>query len=162
MNLQEQISRIHEMMGVINESKYDKFKKNWVNIGDSYCDFEISEPLSISIYLFPNDTGFLVELLFNNLLVGSFHSFVDEEYAQMNDAEIDEKFRGIGLGKILLLVAINVSNNLLGFFGSDSRGLTKDQESVYKSLNNSGVLKNWDEIDYDKAQNLIDEIIGKL
>jgi len=162
MNLQEQIKRIQSLMGVINESKYDKFKKNWVNVGDSYCDFDISKPLSISIYLFPNDNGFLVELLYNNSLVGSFHSFVDEEEGQMNDVEIDEKFRGIGLGKILLLVAINVSNNSLGFFGSDTRGLTKDQESVYKSLNNTGALKKWDEIDYNNAQNLINEIIGKL
>lgn len=149
-------------MGIVVESKYESFKKNWDNVGSSYTDFDIKEPLSVSIYLFPNEKGFLVELYYDNNLVGEFHSFVDEEDGQMNDIEIKEDFQGKGLGKILLLVSINVSNNYLGFFQSDSRGLTKSQEYVYKSLNNVGVLKNWNEINYNEAQNFIDKVTNDL
>lgn len=112
--------------------------------------------------MFPNEKGFLVELFYNNSLVGEFHSFVDEEDGQMNDIEIKEDFQGKGLGKILLLVSINVSNNYLGFFQSDPRGLTKSQEYVYKSLNKVGILKNWNEINYNEAQNFIDKITKEL
>ena len=162
MNLQEQISRMKSMMSLVIESKYENYKKNWDYVGSSYTDFDINEPLSVSIYLFPNEKGFLVELFYNNSLVGEFHSFVDEEEGQMNDIEIKEDFQGKGLGKILLLVSINVSNNYLGFFQSDPRGLTKSQEYVYKSLNNVGILKNWNEINYDEAQNFIDKITKEL
>ena len=66
MNLQEQISRMKSMMSLVIESKYENYKKNWDYVGSSYTDFDINEPLSVSIYLFPNEKGFLVELFYNN------------------------------------------------------------------------------------------------
>ena len=141
---------------VILEDKYKDYKKGWYKY-DSYGDLEVNDPLNTKIYLFPDEKGFLIELFLNGTMVGSFHCFVDEE-GMANDVQINEEYQNKGLGKVLLLKAIDVSNAYLGYFETDTRGTTMRQNHVYKSLNNSGALKNWNELDYDKAQSVIDKI----
>lgn len=141
--------------------KYGDYKKRWIKVSN-YGDLYVKDPMRFVVYLFPNEKGFLVELYYENDLVGQFHCYLDEEEGIMNDVEIDPKFRGLGLGKVLLLKAIDVSYIYLDYFQSDVRGLTSDQDNVYLSLVKNGVLDSNYNIDYDKAQDLIDSVISKM
>jgi hypothetical protein len=148
-------------VGIDEIGKYDKFKSRWDKVSE-YGDLEINNPLRCETYLFPNEKGFLIELFYNNLLIGSFHSFVDEE-GQMNDAEILEQFQNKGFGKILLLKAIDVSNLYLGYFGTDIRGITAQQQKVYDSLSKEGIISGYgSSLDNEKAQDKINSIIKKF
>ena len=141
--------------------KYLLYKKRWRKIND-YEDLDISEPLKIQIYLFPNDSGFLIDLYYKEILIGQFHSYFDSEEGMKNDVEIAKTFRNKGLGKILLLIANDVSNSYLGFFESDVRGLTIDQKRVYNSLISNGQINSNLEINYEKSQELINKILKEL
>ena len=141
--------------------KYLLYKKRWRKIND-YEDLDISEPLKIQIYLFPNDSGFLIDLYHKEILIGQFHSYFDSEEGMKNDVQIAKTFRNKGLGKILLLIAIDVSNSYLGFFESDVRGLTIDQKRVYNSLISNGQINSNLEINYEKSQELINKILKEL
>jgi len=143
------------------KDKYKDFKKRWT-VYDVYGDLEIKQPLSTKVYLFPEQSGFLLELYLNNKLVGNFHSFLDKEEGMMNDAEVETQYQNKGLGKLLLLKAADISNSYLGFFQTDVRGITPEQELVYKSLNKANAFKNWNELDYSTAQTLINDIVSSL
>lgn len=142
------------------EDKYTKFKNRWYVLNE-YGDLTISYPFNFKIYLFPNEKGFMVELSYYGKIVGQFHSYVDED-GMMNDVEIDSEFQGIGLGKVLLLKAIEISNIYLGYFESDIRGLTANQKYVYRSLINNKILDDKLNINYGEAQEYIESIIKKI
>ncbi len=145
-------------------SKYEKYLKNWRAV-EYYGDLEAEGPFSFKTYLFPRDNGFLVQLYSGKDLVGEFHSVVNEEDGQVNDAEVYEPYKSKGFGKALLLKAIDVSTLALDGFQSDPRGLTKSQENVYNSLVKSGIfdtaLGSIQDFDYGKAQNELNAIFSK-
>lgn len=138
--------------------KYQQFKHRWRKISD-YGDLVLPEPLSYDVYLFPEEKGYLLELKLRDRVIGSYHSYYDEDEGLMNDAQIGNDMRGIGLGKVLLLKAIDVSNSYLGFNNSDARGLTTDQKRVYDSLHRQKAYNNDGSLNYDKAQEIIMQVI---
>jgi len=87
---------------------------------------------------------------------------IDEENlgGLMNDIEIAPEYQGKGFGKILTLIAMCVSENVLGFFTSDVRGLTDQQKNVYKSLQKN-VYDEKGNVDYSKAQEFINQQFPK-
>jgi len=147
------------------KDKYLSFKQRWVRVNyEQIGCYDISKPLSVDLFLFPDGEdgykGFLIDLKLNNTLIGQYHSFNDDDEGMMNDIEIAPEYQGMGLGKVLTLISMCVSEQVLGFFSRDSRGLTTQQGNVYSSLKKVNDEKG--NIDFDKAQNLINEIIDNL
>jgi hypothetical protein len=143
-------------------SNYDNYKKNWRYVGDSYTNLIIEEPLKLKTWLFPNENGFYIELFFNNNLIGHFHSYYDNDEGLMNDSFIIDGYQNKGFGKILLLLAIDIGNDYLGFFSSDVRGLNQNQYKIYSFLKKENIISDSDKIiDYDKANELISIITKK-
>lgn len=173
MNLQEQISRIKGMIRLISENdiedreektfisnseKYDSFKKRWIpSHGEG--DLDIDLPFEFKVHLFPDEKGFYLELYYNNNIVGNFHSYIDEEEGMMNDTMISPNYRNKGLGKILLVKAMDVSYSYLGGFEPDRRGVMSQQSNVYDSLIKNDIINNNYDINYDKAQEMINSIV---
>lgn len=157
---------------LLNEfnDKYGSFKSRWVKVdyGMIGC-YELVQPLSVEVFLFPNPDvedeykGFLIDLKFNDKLIGQFHSFLDVEDmgGLMNDIEISSEYQGKGLGKVLTLIAMCVSETILGFYSSDVRGLTTPQKKVYSSLEKTA-YDEMGNIDYSKAQEVINQITRTL
>jgi len=141
--------------------KYDKFKTRWIEIPSYYGDLEVKFPISLKMYAFPNGNGVYIELYYNGILAGFFHSLLDPEEGCSNDIEVFEEFQGLGFGKILTLKMIDIFDG----FEIDSRGLSKQQSSVYDSLINKEAIEVYlskVNLNYDKAQELINSIIEKL
>jgi GNAT superfamily N-acetyltransferase len=155
-------TELRRLLNEYRDNAYADYKKRWDYYGENYGDLTLPKPLKKQVYLFPNEKGFLVELFFNGVEVGHFHMYIDEDEGPMNDAVVKTDYRNKGFGKILLLTAIDVSYNYLGYYSSDSRGLTEFQNKTYASLIKYGALNNNYEIDYDKAESLINEIVSKL
>ena len=172
MNLQENINRIKQVMGIITENdeensflknvkNYNEYKKGWI-LSDNEGDLHIESPFKFKIFLFPKENGFYLQLDYNNDIVGIFHLFNDEEDGTMSDVMVSPKYRSMGLGKVLLIKAMDVSYSYLGGFSSDSRGITGQQRNVYTSLINNGVINGNYEINYEKAQEMIDSIVNNF
>ncbi len=162
MNKQIILETIRKQFLIKENSKYDNYKKNWNYAGNSYTDLTIEEPLKIKTWTFPNQNGFYLEFFFNNTLIGHYHSFYDQDDGFMNDMEIKDDYQNKGFGKILLLSAIDVGNNYMGFFSSDTRWLAPNQSKIYIYLKKENIISDNDEIiDYDKANKLISIITEK-
>lgn len=148
----------------VNENytdKYVDYKKKWFK-NNQIVDLEINKPFSFNIYLFPNQNGFLVELFNDNNLIGQFHSFLDEDEGFLNDIEISKPFQKKGIGKILTLLAIEVGNNYLDGFSTDSRGVNPNQWKIYQYLLSEKIISSDFRINYEKAQEEINKIISKF
>jgi ribosomal protein S18 acetylase RimI-like enzyme len=136
-------------------------------------NFVVPQPFKVDVWLIPNVTdydeteivGFLVNLYYNNEVIGQFHSVlsIDEDGSiegTWNDVEIKEKWRGRNYGKALTLIAMDVSYENLGSFSGDTiNGVLNAQQSVYRSLMESGAIKNDFTLDYDIAQKLLDKFL---
>lgn len=89
--------------------------------------------------------AFSIKMFINNKLIGKFNGVkgaANSDYAGefWNSSDIIESERDKGYGKLLLLLAINTSQNLFDVFVSDTRGRTKQQENTYKSLGSHGFI----------------------
>lgn len=156
---------------LLNEfnDKYSSYKSGWVKVNyETIGCYELTQPLSVDVFLFPNPdvedeyNGFLIDLKFNDKLIGQFHSYLDEDMGGlMNDIEISSEYQGKGLGKVLTLIAMCVSETVFGFYSSDVRGLTTPQKKVYSSLERA-VYDKMGNIDYSKAQEVINQITRTL
>lgn len=146
--------------------KYSSYKERWVQVNyENIGCYNIPQPLSVDVFLFPDGEdgyrGFLIDLKLNNSLIGQFHSVIDmEDFGLMNDIEISPEYRSKGLGKVLTLIAMCVSENFLGFFTSDVRGLSTQQKNVYNSLQKN-VYDETGNVDYGRAQEFINKIFLK-
>ena len=85
--------------------------------------------------------GFTVTLNIKGQKAGHFRYYFDEDGAQ-NDAEVYPQFQGNGYGKLLLLKAMVTADDYDLPFEADSRGISKAQEGVYKSLEREGLIDN--------------------
>ena len=143
-----------------NIENYNQHKERWIQ-ADNEGDLYIEQPFKFNIFLFPNENGFYLELTYKNEVVGNFHMYIDEDEGTMNDVMLLPKYRGKGLGKILLIKAMDISYSYLGGFESDRRGMTDLQDNVYASLVRNGIISSNHEINYDKAQEMINSVVEK-
>lgn len=172
MNLQENINRIRQVMGVITENSeeksfikniqnYNEYKKRWIP-SDNEGELYIEQPFKFNIFLFPKENGFYLELTYRNEIIGNFHLYMDEDEGAMNDVMLLPNYRGMGMGKILLIKAMDISYSYLGGFSTDIRGITGQQRNVYSSLVKSGVIDGNYQINYEMAQEMINTIVKEF
>jgi GNAT superfamily N-acetyltransferase len=156
------MKKISEYLAEGYRDKYATYKPRWRKLQPYSFDLELSESFVYEVFEFPNDTGFCIDLLDGNRLVGQYHYFIDPEFGEVaSDVEIDADYQHRGFGKIMLLLAIDVANSLVGDFHSDRRGTTDAQKRVYQSLRSSGIVdESYRIADYTEAQNLINSIIA--
>jgi ribosomal protein S18 acetylase RimI-like enzyme len=85
--------------------------------------------------------GFTILMTVDNKIVGKFLYYLDDDEGAMNSVEVISSERNKGYGKILLMKAISVANKYGIGFELDSRGLSKIQNSIYKSLQDNGFIE---------------------
>lgn len=146
------------------ENKYSEYHHKWIKADIELATY-LPEAINVDVFLFPDEQrefrGFCIDLYLSGILVGNFHCFLDLDEGFMNDAEIDEAYQRRGLGKILLMAAIDTGMSYLGAFAPCSRGVNPDQWKIYDWIDEHGIWTN-EGLDYKKASMAIDEITQGL
>lgn len=146
------------------DNKYTECHHRWIRADIELSGYLPSE-ISVDVYLFPDEQhefrGFCIDLYLSDILVGQFHCFLDADEGFMNDAEIDEAYQRRGLGKILLMAAIDTGLSYLGAFAPCYRGVNPDQLKIYDWIDERGI---WTDkgLDYDRAYVAIRGIANRL
>jgi len=117
-------------------------------------DFSLISLSSPKEYFSQNDgelAGFVLFLFYDKKQIGFYKYRINNEMEAHHAVEVDSKYTGQGLGKLLLLSAIEAGNELMprdnGFIGDTD--VTASQREVYNSLLKNNLIKHGNHTAYE-------------
>lgn len=87
-------------------------------------------------------SGFTLELTRSGKTIGRYSYALDDEGLSRQDVRLDADYLNQGLGKILVLKAIQLAHNYDLGYSEDSLGVTSDMRRVYSSLLRSKLIRS--------------------